>query len=349
MPPAVSVILPVFNAAPYVQKAVQSILEQSFKDFELLLLDDGSTDASREIVRALAGQDGRIRLVQRENKGLIATLNEGLSLSRAALIARMDADDISLPQRLELQCARMNADPKVVVLGGAIQYMNETGSIGRSVTYPMGQEVDSALLWGSPLAHPTTMLRTDVARRAGGYSTMFLYAEDYAFWLRLRNYGCIDNLPQTLLRYRVHRKSTSHIYACKQRTSTLRAQAFWLAEVHPTFSLMNIESNTDFLDALPLSPEVRIDILARMLALSPHLIGDEFADAETALWLNIVRRSVCTPIRRWGLACFHLRAAWLYRNELLRALFHLGRAALVCPSACLALLRKWRGEQRQPV
>lgn len=340
MNPAISVILPVFNAAPYVEEAVQSILEQSYENFELLILNDGSTDASGKILGELAKKDTRIRLVQRENKGLIATLNEGLSLARAPLIARMDADDISLPSRLSLQLEHMNGHPDVVVVGGAIRYVDSVGNVGHSVVYPTKSTVDAAILWGAPVAHPATMFRTEVARSVGGYPPTFPCAEDYAFWLRLRNWGCIDNLPQVVLHYRLHGQSASHVHALKQRTSTLRAQALWLAKSKPIDAIMSIQSNVDFLEALPLSPTVHIEILARMVALSPHLIGDEVADTETALWLRKVQQAAQTPCLRQGRAWFHLRASRFCRNEPLRRLMHLWRAVLASPSACITLLGK---------
>lgn len=340
MNPSVSVILPVYNAAPYVKEAVQSILSQDHENFEFIIIDDGSADASGAILRDLAGKDTRIRLVQRENKGLVATLNEGLSLARAPFIARMDADDVSLPNRLTLQVERMMLEPDLAVLGGGIRYMDSAGRLGRTVAYPVGSKVDAALLWGAPVAHPATMIRTETARCTGGYPTAFPHAEDYAFWVRLREHGHIDNLSQTILHYRVHGQSMSHVHASMQRTSTLRAQALWLADTQPSPSLMMIASNIDFLEALPLSAQERVEILARMLALSPHLIGDESSDAEAAQWLQAVKQAAQTPALRQGLAWFHLRAARYSPQKRLRKLAHLCRAVLASPKACLTLLGK---------
>lgn len=340
MNPSVSVILPVYNAAPYVKEAAQSILSQHHENFEFIIIDDGSADASGTILRDLASKDARIRLIQRENKGLIATLNEGLSLARAPFIARMDADDVSLPYRLKLQVERMMLEPDLAVLGGAIRYMDSAGSVGRTVAYPMGSKVDTALLWGAPAAHPATMIRTEAARCAGGYPAAFPHAEDYAFWVRLREQGRIDNLSQTILHYRVHGQSMSHVHASMQRSSTLRAQALWLAGTQPSPSLMEIPSNIDFLEALPLPTQERVEILARMLALSPHLIGDESSDAETAQWLRVVKQAEHSLALRQGLAWFHLRAARYSPQKRLRKFIHLCRAVLASPGACLTLLGK---------
>lgn len=341
MNPSVSVILPVYNAAPYVKEAVQSILSQEYENFELIIIDDGSADASGTILRDLASKDTRIHLIQRENKGLIATLNEGLSLAHAPLIARMDADDVSLPNRLTLQVERMMLEPGLAVLGGGIRYMDSAGSVGRAVAYPMGRKVDTTLLWGAPVAHPATMIRTEAARCVGGYPDAFPHAEDYAFWVRLREQGRIDNLSQTILHYRMHGQSMSHVHAPMQRSSTLRAQALWLAGTQPSLALMTIPSDIDFLEALPLSAQERIEILVRMLALSPHLIGDESSDAVAAQWLHVVRQAPRSPTLRQGLARFHLRAARCSHQKRFHKFMHLYRAVVASPKACLALAGKY--------
>ena len=234
----------------------------------------------------------------------------------------------------------MCADPSLVVLGGAIRYLDAAGRLGRTVVYPTGEKIETAILWGAPVAHPATMFRTEAGRRVGGYSHLFAHAEDYALWLQLRNSGKVDNLPQTVLHYRVHGQSTSHMHALSQRTSTLRAQALWLAGVQPSPALIDIPSNLDFLESLPLLQQTRVDILARMLALSPHIIGDEFVDTETSQWLQIVLGTAQTPTLRQGRAWFHLRAARLYPKMALRRLRHLCQAVLASPRACMALFCK---------
>lgn len=338
--PAISVILPVYNAVSYVEDAVLSILRQVFVNFELIIIDDGSTDGSGKVLRKLAEQDKRIRLVQRENKGLIATLNEGIEMAAAPLLARMDADDISLPDRLATQFARMQREPDLVALGGSIQFMDVAGNLGRTVSYPRGNAVDEALLWGAPMAHPAVMLRTEAVRETGGYSDLFPHAEDYDLWLRLRDKGRLDNVRQKLLFYRLHGKSVSHIHALAQRTSTLRAQALWFAKKGTLLPLLGIEFNEEFLRSLPLSDELRIDILARMLALSPHLIGDELDDPEAAQWLQAIRKASTTFCRKRGMALFHIRVARIYKSQKLRYLKHIMQAFFIDPLVILPMLRK---------
>ena len=118
--PAISVVLPVYNAEAYVREAVESILAQTFTDFELIIINDGSTDGSGAILRELAARDARIVLVERPNDGLVSALNDGIKIARADLIARMDADDVSMPERFALQHARMVQEPELAVLGSFI-------------------------------------------------------------------------------------------------------------------------------------------------------------------------------------------------------------------------------------
>ena len=309
MSPAISVLLPVYNAAPYVEDAVRSILCQTFTDYELLIINDGSTDNSGIILDKLSREDPRIRLIQRENRGLIATLNQGLALARAPFIARMDADDISLPHRLALQHAYLKKFPEIVALGGNIRLIDSKSRLGRYISYPQRAYLRDALLWGAPLAHPTVMLRMSAVSQTEGYPTYFPYAEDYAFWLCLHRYGYLDNIQSTVLQYRIHQQSVSHRNAVLQRTSTLRAQGLYLSGRLPAPELFRIEKNEDFLEALGLSEECRIRILSRMLALSPHLIGDECVDIESARWLQLIRPFTNIQEIRKALAIYHLRAA----------------------------------------
>ena len=123
--PAISVLMPVYNAAPYLAEAIESILNQTFTDFEFLIIDDGSTDRSAEIVNAYARKEERIRFLSRENRGLPATLNELASMARAPLLARMDADDISTPDRFEKQVAFLADSPDVIVAGGQPLFCDE--------------------------------------------------------------------------------------------------------------------------------------------------------------------------------------------------------------------------------
>ena len=270
--PAISIIIPVYNAKLYVRKAIDSLLFQTFQDYEIFLIDDGSIDGTENIVREIALQNHQIHLIQRPNKGLISTLNEGIALARSPFIARMDADDIALPNRLELQYKYLSKHPETVALGSYVQLMDENDEVYRTKRLPTKTHIQEAFLWGAPLAHPTVMMRTEAVRKVGGYPSDFPAAEDYALWLRLLSLGKIDNLPDVLLSYRVHGTSISHQHARQQRDSTLRAQALWLAGRLFDRELCHL-STPALLEALDLPFQKVRGLLARMLALNPHIIG----------------------------------------------------------------------------
>ncbi len=209
--PRVSVLLPVFNAGSFLRPAVQSILDQRFGDFELLVIDDGSTDESLAELQRFAARDERIRLQSRENRGLVATLNEMLAEAQGELIARMDADDIAMPQRFDLQVEYLAKHPKVVCLGGGIELMDDDGRrLHRPPPVRGDKAVQREALQGRiPICHPSSMYRRDAVQRVGGYRADAYPAEDLDLWLRLGEIGQLDNLGTCVLRYRIHAGSIS--------------------------------------------------------------------------------------------------------------------------------------------
>ena len=209
-PPALSVILPVYNAAPYLQVALDSLTAQTFPDFELIAVDDGSTDASLQILRRHAVRDPRLRIHTRANTGIVGALNDGLDAARAPFVARMDADDEAAPARFARQLARFHAEPGLVALGSAVTFMDTAGRSVQSCPRPLAHaEIERALLTGDggALIHPAVMFRTDAVQAAGGYRIFqrdAQYFEDLDLYLRLARLGTLANLPEALLRYRVH-------------------------------------------------------------------------------------------------------------------------------------------------
>ena len=225
--PAISVILPVYNAEAYVREAVESILAQSFTDFECIIINDGSTDGSGVILRELAARDTRIVLVERPNDGLVSALNEGIKIARAELIARMDADDVTMPERFALQHARMIQEPELAVLGSFFNIIDRDGAIIRLYdNLPLTPAAAMRFVkHGCPVHHPTVMMRQDAALKAGGYRKAFCHAEDYDLWLRMSDLGyAIANLPQPLLNYRVHGANVSEVHLEVQRRITILAR-----------------------------------------------------------------------------------------------------------------------------
>jgi hypothetical protein len=209
--PTVSVLIPVYNGGSFFADALQSILEQSFADFECIVVDDGSTDGSGALAEAIAARDGRFRVVRRENRGLVATLNELVSLARGELLARMDADDIALCDRLALQVAFMNEHPEVVCVGGGQILMDETGRLISSIAPPTGDDdIQQLTLRGhGSICHPTAMIRKGALLEVGGYRSQYYPAEDLDLWLRLGERGKLANLAVPVLHYRIHSGSIS--------------------------------------------------------------------------------------------------------------------------------------------
>ena len=214
--PAVSVLIPVYNAASTLGQAIRSILTQNFTDFELLIIDDGSTDGSPAVIKDYAEQDPRIRTVfHAQNQGLAATLNEGLRLAQGAFVARMDNDDEALRERLGVQTEFLHAHPDIAVVGSWVYHMgNSVGgenseTVGLKqprdhlVTLPTDHEaIEQALKQYNCLYHPSVMFRREAILAAGGYRAEFKNAEDYDLWLRISQQAQLANIAQPLLRYR---------------------------------------------------------------------------------------------------------------------------------------------------
>ncbi len=209
--PIVSVLLPVYNAKKYVAPAIDSILAQTFTDFELIIIDDGSTDGSPAILQTYAARDNRIRLISRENRGLIATLNEMLDLAKGTFLARMDADDISLPERLAHQVEFLQQHPDVVCVGGDYEIIDPAGRLVSRATMPEDNaEIQRRILSGSTIInHPCAMIRRDALRQIGGYDNTMVTVEDLDMLLRIGEIGNLANLREFVLQYRFHPNSVS--------------------------------------------------------------------------------------------------------------------------------------------
>lgn len=209
--PTISVLMPAFNAEKYIRTAVESILNQTFSDFEFLIIDDGSVDSTWEIIKVYAQKDSRIKLLRNQsNLGICETLNRGLRFAKGKYLARMDADDWSFPERLELQIAFMEANPKVVICGGNIKVCDENLKLLNKREYPQrDNQIRASIFRLNPFAHPTVMFRTEAVKKAGGYNPKLADVEDYDLYFRLGKFGQFANLSQTLLKLRTHPSSIS--------------------------------------------------------------------------------------------------------------------------------------------
>ena len=229
--PAVSVVISAYNAERYLGEAFDSILDQTFRDFEVIVVDDGSKDATKAMLNRIAARDPRVRVISRPNKGLTVSLNEALAAARAPLIARMDADDVCLPQRFQTQVDFLANYPEVVVVGAAVELIDPFGvHIGVMNNPTDHAAIDAELLKGSggAIVHPASMMRTEILRNAGGYREQFNNSEDLDLWLRLAEVGRVANLPDVLLKYRRDLGSVSHT----KRDNQLRLKSQILGEAY---------------------------------------------------------------------------------------------------------------------
>lgn len=217
-PPKISVAMSVYNNDAFVPQAIESILAQSFGDFEFLIVNDGSTDDSGNIIDSYAARDQRIRAIHQPNRGLVFSLNRMIEEARAPLIARMDGDDIALPERFERQLAFLDANEDHGVVGTWTRGIEEDGHF-RPLSGPdhptSHAEFVRALRTGPLLCHSSVIMRRDLVREADGYRPAFRHCEDYDLWLRLSERTRITNLPERLILYRRYENQVSsrHIVA----------------------------------------------------------------------------------------------------------------------------------------
>ena len=209
--PVISVVLPVYNCADYVAEAVQSILDQTFSNFEFIIIDDGSTDGTSNVLQGF--RDPRIRSITQENRGLAFTLNRGLELSRGRYVARQDADDISLPDRLGKQVAFLEAHPACALVGTWADIWRARETTGRSHHHPSDNAtLKFELLFNNPFVHSSVMLRKTVLEQVGGYAgDSFPQTGDYELWSRIARVGEVANIPEVLQIYREVSGSLSRV------------------------------------------------------------------------------------------------------------------------------------------
>ena len=221
--PLVTVLLAVHDGERYLGAAVASALGQTSSDLELLVVDDASTDRTPEILADVA--DARLRVIRNDERlGLAGSLNRGLDEARGEYVARLDADDVALPRRLEHQLARLRSSPRVGVLGSAVLEIDDGNRVGRLHQMPTGAgAVRWAALFSSPFFHPSVLVDRDLLERNGlRYDTSFEESEDYELWSRLLDVADGDNLPDPLVLYRVHAAQASQRRRELQRECQLR-------------------------------------------------------------------------------------------------------------------------------
>lgn len=197
-------VMPAYNAERYLRESILSILKQTLVDFEFIIIDDGSTDNTPAILRRLAASDSRIRIITQPNAGVTAALNRGVAAANSEIIARMDADDISHPDRLQTEYDYLNQNPDIVLVGTDYNIINQSGQILSRIRVPNEDEDLRVLLrLNSPFAHGSVMYRKADFDRAGGYRKAGGSAEDYDLWVRFADFGGLHVIPKVLFQWRL--------------------------------------------------------------------------------------------------------------------------------------------------
>jgi len=233
--PTVSVLMPVHNSATFLRQAVDSILNQTYRDFEFIVVDDGSYDGSGQMLSDYIRIDPRIKVITNEkNSGIVFSLNRGLKKCTGDFIMRMDSDDIALCDRLEKQIKYMEKRSDCAVLGGAIEYIDASG---RELGQVRKCSPNSSLLSRNPLLHPTVVIRRAVLVQHGiFYRERYRYAEDYYMWLEVSKFGKLCALDDIVLKYRISNSATrfKHLKRVLWSTIKVKMSAMHNLQIYPT-------------------------------------------------------------------------------------------------------------------
>jgi len=263
--PQVSIVMPVRDGERWLSASIDSVLQQTLADFELIIIDDGSLDQTPAILQSYARRDQRIRAFAVDRKGLSTALNHGLAQVRAALTARLDGDDLCMPNRLERQVQYLSGRRDIALLGSWAEMIDENDKVLRRIMPKTGHD-DLVRLLGrrlNPFVHSSIMMRTEVARAHGGYRAAFEAAEDYDLWLRICKTNQIANLAEFLVQYRKHQANVSQNKMVRQAFSVRLAQRCQFS--HPTVgseTALQLDEPPDFL-----SPQARSTFYAEDAAI----------------------------------------------------------------------------------
>ena len=239
--PTITVLLSVYNAENYVGIAIESILKQSFTDFELIAVDDCSTDKSWDIVQQYMKLDSRVIAKRNEvNLGGCKTLNVGLKLAKGKYIARLDNDDWSYPNRLEKQFDFLEAHPDVGIVGGVMEIMNQHGEVTGKRKYNISdQEIRNKIFRYSPFSHPLVMIRKSILDKVGSYDPTYAPADDYELYFRIGNESQFANLPDVIMRYRVIPSSITFMQTKKMELATINVRNQYSKNPNYNFTLVD--------------------------------------------------------------------------------------------------------------
>lgn len=234
--PVVSIVMSVYNGEKYLRELVESILNQTYKSFEFIIINDGSTDNSLDILKGY--NDSRIKIHHQENKGLTKSLNRAIRLSRGKYIARIDADELAYPRRLEKQVNFLDSNPEIGIVGSFATNIDEISQTIQKAIFPVfDKSIRKELIKENVFIHGSVMVKKSVLERVGYYDEAFRYAQDYELWGRIAEVSKLHNLPETLLIRKLTRDSLSNNpEILRERTLlSIKAQVSVMKRLHSPF------------------------------------------------------------------------------------------------------------------
>ena len=324
--PPISVVMSVYNGARFLDQAINSIRGQSYGDFEFIIVDDGSTDATPAILSGHAAADPRIRILPQENRGLIESLNRGFAVATGTYIARMDADDLAKPYRFEKELGFLAENPGIALVGGAVEIIDRESRVIDTIRLPSQPEQIRRHMreLGCALAHPTVLFRRRAVEEAGGFRKAYRAAEDYDLWLRMLEKFDLANLDEVLLSYRRHDASVSIKNAKQQALSALCAR---------TTAKLRLEGHPD--------PTSRLDVITeavlRDLAVTQETIDSAIFDTILSQAKDAIGCGLCSAAAEF----VHMARPHASADKLARTSLGLNRKAAEAP-APLSEKRKHR-------
>ncbi|MFW2555408.1 glycosyltransferase family 2 protein [Aliarcobacter butzleri] len=263
----ISVILPVYNGREYLSEAIESILNQTYTNFEFIIINDGSKDDSLQIIKEYERKDERIVVISRENKGLISTLNEGIANAKGKYIARMDQDDISLPRRFEEQIKFLEKNLEIGVCGTWVEVFGDNRN---PILWKMpinDDELKVRLLFSVTFAHPSVMMRKGLINQYNlRYNEKYINAEDYKFWLDFSKYTKFVNIPKVLFRYRYLETSISRVADNAKDEHRYKTISSIFKEVLDELNIKNTEEENRLHFTIGLNERIsKVDINLKLL------------------------------------------------------------------------------------
>lgn len=334
--PSVSVTMVIRNVERFLAESIESILGQTFADFEFIIVDFGSTDNSKSIALNYAAKDTRISVHEIPNSGLAEARNAACSLAQGRYIAIMDADDIALPHRLEVEVRFMESHPEVALLGAANEWVNSAGESICVNYFPAGDdEIRSELASHCPFCQPTVLVRREAFARAGGYRAAFAPAEDYDLWMRIAEHSQCANLSQVVLKYRIHPHQVSMRMRKQQSLGILGTQASAALRKHQKPDVFDsvAEITPDLLVSLGVTEvKQQNEFVAEYRQWLRHMcMAREYSYAlDAALELS---QSDLRSVERWQIADLYLTIARLYwrKRKLFSSFASFGHALTTRP------------------